>query len=92
MAADAPVTVNKYEEKGDVWVHLAICLHPALPSPPSSPSEPVAKSEKEEEEGEKERERDLAVLVPPFPHPPSTCRDDGHPGALAVGEVLCHRL
>src|SRR6185295_5898247 len=79
------------KRKGTFWVHLAICLHPASPSPSPPPllPEPVAKSEKEK--GERERERDLAISEPSFFHPPSTLGDVGHPGALAMVEVLRHR-
>src|SRR6185503_13496811 len=81
------------KRKGAFWVHLSICLHPASPSPSPSPPpllpEPVAKSEKEK--GERERERDLATSEPSFSHPPLTFGDVGHPGALAMGEVLRHR-
>ena len=55
--ADPPIVVNKNEENGDVWAHLAICLRLTLPSPPPLHPEPAAKSEREEEEGEEERER-----------------------------------
>ena len=46
VAADPPVAVNKNEEKGVVWAHLAICLRLALPSPPPLHLEPASKSER----------------------------------------------
>src|SRR6185503_17875122 len=53
------------------WVYLAICLHPASPSPPPLHPEPVAKSEKEEEEGERERKRErlsrFGAFIPASP-------------------------
>ena len=52
------------------WVHLAICLRPASPSPspPSLLPELVAKSEKEKRERERERLSHLGVFLFPSPH------------------------
>ena len=61
--------VNKNEKKEGDWAHLAICLHPSLPSPPSLHPEPVAKSEKEEGGGKRERENlsHPRAFAPTFP-------------------------
>ena len=52
------------------WVHLAICLRPASPSPspPSLLPEPVAKSEKEKGERGRERLSHFGAFL--FPIPP----------------------
>ena len=92
--ADPPIVVNKNEEKGDVWAHLAVCLRLTLPSPPPLHPEPAAKSERrkrKEREKKRERQSTLAISESSLPHPPSTRRDVGHPGAIAMGEILRHR-
>jgi len=50
--------VNKNEEKGGVWAHLAICLHPTSPSPPPLHPEPAAKSGRRKR---KEREKETTA-------------------------------
>src|SRR6185312_7662255 len=82
------------KRKGVFWVHLAICLLPASPSPPPLHPEPAAKSERrkrKEIERKKGRKSTLAVPEPSLPHSPSDRRHVGHPGTFAVGEVLRHR-
>ena len=58
-AVNPPVVVDKSEEGGIDWAHLAILLSPPLPSPPPLHPEPRAKSERRKK---KRSECTLAIV------------------------------
>src|SRR6185437_6799065 len=63
------------------WVHLAICLRPASPSPSPPPllPEPVAKSEKEKGERGRERLSHFGAFLFPSPLDSRRCRTSRSP-------------